>query len=349
MAANRNYTSQEGDTFKKIAQAIFGDEIVAKVLAQFNKMDEVDAITGGTPLKIPERVHVVKKTTNQNGVPTSHVDVLTPQDRLVTFDQLKTISGASDAIVNKYLDHLNTVMKKFDITTPLRKAHFLAQICHESGGLIYTEELADGSAYEPPSDSATNLGNTEKGDGPRFKGRGLIQITGRTNYSAFGDYISQELTSSDNWLKLKNDPYLACLSAAWFWSIHITQNLNLSADKDDFLYIVFRVNGGFNGIEDRLKRLKRCFEAFDLNPLKSHTDKYSSLIDTNISKIKGLFGIEKIITHTEEKTKSDNEKKTFRNKLHSLWKTEKKITNFERILFLQFREISDWNEIVAKI
>lgn len=344
MAASNDYLAQAGDTFKSIAKAIFGDEIVSKALADFNKMTEGDTIAHGKTLKIPKRVHVVKNGTKKDGTPVSHVDVL-KADLLVTFDQLKSISGANDAIVNKYLYPINATMKKFDITTPLRKSHFLAQLCHESGSFRYTEELADGSAYEPPSDTAKNLGNTEPGDGPRFKGRGLIQITGRSNYTAFGTYISQNLTTDNNWLKLKNDPELACLSAGWFWSVCISQNLNTNADKDEFLHIVFRVNGGFNGVGDRLKRLKRSTETFGLTPFKTHLDTYSSTVNSTITKIKALFGNEKIITHADESTNSDSERKAFRNNLHKLWKTEKKITNFERILFLQFRETSDWDAI----
>ena len=105
------------------------------------------------------------------------------------------------------------------------------------------------------------------------------------------------------------------------------------------------MNGGFNGVEDRLKKLKRSIETFGLSPLNAHIDTYSSTVNSTITKIKALFGNEQIITHADESTKSDSEKKAFRDTLHKLWKTEKKITNFERILFLQFRENSDWDTI----
>ena len=88
-----------------------------------------------------------------------------------------------------FIQPLNDTMDEFGITTPARQAAFLAQVCHESGSLHYTRELADGTAYEGRAD----LGNTEPGDGPRFRGRGLIQVTGRANYRACGTALNLDL------------------------------------------------------------------------------------------------------------------------------------------------------------
>jgi hypothetical protein len=81
-----------------------------------------------------------------------------------------------------FVEPLNAALSEFMIDTFDRQTAFLAQVAHESAGLRYLRELADGLAYEPPSHLATHLGNTQAGDGPRFKGRGLLQITGRKNY-----------------------------------------------------------------------------------------------------------------------------------------------------------------------
>src|SRR5688500_5004575 len=88
-----------------------------------------------------------------------------------------------------YAPHINEAMREFGISTPLRQAAFVAQVCHESGSLRYAREIADGSAYEGRAD----LGNIKPGDGPRFRGRGLLQITGRANYVRCGAALNMDL------------------------------------------------------------------------------------------------------------------------------------------------------------
>jgi putative chitinase len=144
---------------------------------------------------------------------------------------------------------LLAAMNANQINTPLRQAHFLAQLGHESGSLIYTAELANGAAYEGRID----LGNTQPGDGPRFKGRGLIQITGRTNYTNYGDDKGQDYISGLNPNLLATDPNVAADCSGWFWA---KRHLNELADNDDLLTITKRVNGGTNGLDDRARRLK---------------------------------------------------------------------------------------------
>ena len=148
-------------------------------------------------------------------------------------------------------------MKAAGIDTPLRMAHFLAQTGHESGDLLFTEELASGQAYE----GRTDLGNTQAGDGIKFKGRGLIQLTGRANYVAYGKSIGQDLTINGNWTSVATDPSLAVDVACWFWTKH---NLNTLADIGDLQNITRRVNGGLNGLQDRQDHLERA--KFGLQP-----------------------------------------------------------------------------------
>ena len=141
-------------------------------------------------------------------------------------------------------------MRQRGLTTPLRQAHFLAQVGHESGELRFVEELASGDAYEGRAD----LGNTQPGDGVRFKGRGLIQLTGRANYQRYGQSIGKDLVTNGNWRLVADDPFLAVDVACWFWNVH---GLSGFADHDDILTITKRINGGLNGLEDRRALLTR--------------------------------------------------------------------------------------------
>lgn len=144
---------------------------------------------------------------------------------------------------------LVAAMNANQINTPLRQAHFLAQLGHESGSLCFTAEIASGVAYEGRID----LGNTQPGDGPRFKGRGLIQITGRTNYTNYGNDRGQDYITGLNPNLLATDPNVAADCSGWFWA---TRRLNEVADNDDLLTITKRINGGTNGLDDRARRLK---------------------------------------------------------------------------------------------
>lgn len=158
---------------------------------------------------------------------------------------------ASPRRVEAFVRPLQERMTAHGIDTALRRAHFLAQVGHESGELRYTEEIASGDAYEGRRD----LGNTEPGDGRRFKGRGLIQLTGRANYRAFGEAIGVDLLSGDNPERLSTDPGLAVEVACWFWQ---ARGLNVLADADDVYAVTRRINGGLNGLADRLRQLERA-------------------------------------------------------------------------------------------
>lgn len=130
---------------------------------------------------------------------------------------------------------------------PLRLAHFLAQLAHESGTFRYMEELASGKAYEGRAD----LGNTQPGDGVRFKGRGPIQITGRSNYRTYGRRIGIDIERHP---ELAAIPSIGLHLALEYWTVH---GLNALADNDDVLLITKRINGGTNGLDDRKAHLKK--------------------------------------------------------------------------------------------
>lgn len=160
---------------------------------------------------------------------------------MVTTLELTDIYNCPYSRADKWSRCISDAMDACDINTPMRQAHFLAQIGHESGRLQFVRELATGDAYEGRKD----LGNTQPGDGRRFKGRGLIQITGRFNYQHYGDLLGIDLL--DNPALLEVPPY-AAQSAALFWQNH---GLNELADNDDLLHITRKINGGTNGLQDR--------------------------------------------------------------------------------------------------
>ena len=150
-------------------------------------------------------------------------------------------------IINGWADH-------FHINTPLRMAHYIAQIAHESGELRYTKELASGKAYE----GRKSLGNTQPGDGVRFKGRGLIQITGRANYSAYANYCGFDVVRCP---ELLERPLGATKSSMWVFQKFGCNDL---ADQDNLKTIRRKINGGYNGLASCEKYLKRAKEALEI-------------------------------------------------------------------------------------
>lgn len=166
--------------------------------------------------------------------------------------ELLAIMPFARSRVDAFLEPLNQAMAEFEISTPARQASFLSQVGHESGQLRYVREIASGSAYEGRKD----LGNTQPGDGVKFRGRGLIQVTGRANYAACGKALSLDLLLHP---ELLESPVNACRSAAWFWK---SRGLNELADDGiaSFGVITRRINGGTNGIADRLALYNKAQE-----------------------------------------------------------------------------------------
>jgi len=164
----------------------------------------------------------------------------------MTQDDLLTIMPYAKSRIAVFFVPLVDAMAEFEINTHARQASFLSQVGHESGQLRYVRELASGDAYEGRKD----LGNTELGDGRRYKGRGLIQVTGRANYAKCGEALGLNLIEHP---ELLEGPVNACRSAAWFWKSH---GLNELADAGDQVKVTRRINGGINGLSDRLALFK---------------------------------------------------------------------------------------------
>lgn len=146
-----------------------------------------------------------------------------------------------DAIITEVGRILADTLDQYEVNTPLRIAHFVAQTCHESDGFCTTEEYASGAAYEGRAD----LGNTQAGDGRLFKGRGLIQLTGRANYTAAGRRLELDLVGNPD---LAAVPATSLLIACDFWN---SRDINVPCDQDDIIKVTRLVNGGLNGIDSR--------------------------------------------------------------------------------------------------
>ena len=168
----------------------------------------------------------------------------------ITKEQLQAIAPVSDKSVETFLPYINKYSDGLE--TPKAFAAFIANVLHESGCLRYVHELASGEAYEGRLD----LGNVNAGDGKKFKGRGLIQITGRANYTT----ISKDWYGDDTLLKtpdLLATPENAVRSAYWFWH---SRNLTPIAESGDFVNVVKRINGGTNGLSERQKYYDKALE-----------------------------------------------------------------------------------------
>ncbi len=152
---------------------------------------------------------------------------------------------------------VNTILAEASIDTPHGAAMLVAQLGHESGSFRYLVELADGLAYEPGTRVGARLGNTEPGDGPRYKGRGWIQLTGRANYRAAGQALGLPLEEQP---ELAAEPATAARTAAWFWR---SRGLSDVAGLD---LVTRRINGGLNGIKDRRAKYEKCCAALGVQP-----------------------------------------------------------------------------------
>ncbi len=185
-----------------------------------------------------------------------------------TKDNLKKIMPhASSEKIDAYLEPINRVCHEFEINTAKRAAAYIAQVAHESCSLLYEEEIADGSAYEGRRD----LGNTQRGDGKRYKGRGLIQVTGRYNYRDCGKALGLPLEEKPE-LLLK-DPYTNALSTGWYWK---SRNINAAADAGDFRKVTKLINGGTNGYADRCQFWERAKKYIPSNPISQTITKADS-------------------------------------------------------------------------
>lgn len=165
---------------------------------------------------------------------------------MLTAKQIEKSTGARADRAVTFEPHINAAMQVFQINTPARQAAFLAQIGHESGGLKWVVELWGPTPAQRRYEGRKDLGNTQVGDGFKYRGRGLIQTTGRANYTATGLALSLDLVNNPGLLAL---PENAAMSAGYFWE---SNGLNELADTGSVERVTRRVNGGVNGLHERM-------------------------------------------------------------------------------------------------
>ncbi len=173
----------------------------------------------------------------------------------MTPDLFRAATGCSPALAAQWADPVSAAMSIFEINTVERQAAFLGQTGHESGGFQFVREIWGPTPAQQCYEGRQDLGNTERGDGFKYRGRGLIQITGRANYQWCETWLCICCVDEP---ELLEKPAWAAESAGLFWREH---GLNELADKQLFTSITRRINGGLNGLDDRVERYHLALNA----------------------------------------------------------------------------------------
>lgn len=213
----------------------------------------------------------------------------------ITIEQLQQIvPKAKVSDLERILSALNHQLPKFNIDTPLRQAHFIAQIAHESGSFRYTSENLNYSAkalqavfgkyfktdedaeqYARKPEEIANVvyanrmgnGDTQCGDGWRYRGRGLIQLTGKENYSQCSQFLGKDLVEQPE--LVSDEPDTSVAAACWYW---LQRRLNDYADADDVKGLTKRINGGYHGLDDRKAFLTRCKSVLNISEQENNNE-----------------------------------------------------------------------------
>lgn len=271
------YTVQPGDTLGTIAKRFYGDAGRYIDIAGANAIEDPDHVNAGMVLDIPEvePLDPLSLEESLSEAPAGGEAVMFSEG------QLKQIMpNATSHNISKYVHSLNQHMASFGVVTPLRAAHFIAQIAHESGSFRFnqenlnysakalrlvfgkyfpSDELAQAYARQPEKIANRVYGNRmgngpeESGDGWKYRGRGLIQLTGFDNYSRCGEALGLDLTGHPD--QVADDPDVSIMAVGWFWQ---TNKLNSLADADDVKAVTKRINGGYHGLDDRMAFLERA-------------------------------------------------------------------------------------------
>ena len=285
----KKYTIQPGDTLSSIAQKFYDNASKYTEIAESNNISNPYVIRAGQEIVLPGiEDGQPEPATVQPEVPIPPATSMATGDGFFTAQTLSQIMPkASQENIDKYLEALNAEMIRFEINTPLRAAQFIAQLAHESGSFHYssenlnysasalravfgkyfpTDEIADKYARQPEKIAnrvyADRMGNGDEasGEGWKYRGRGLIQLTGKDNYTNCGKATGMDLVNDPD--QLTDNADAAVAAAGWFWDM---RKLNNYADEDDIKAITRRINGGYNGLEDREAYLARAKQVLGIS------------------------------------------------------------------------------------
>ncbi|MDE1465442.1 LysM peptidoglycan-binding domain-containing protein [Spartinivicinus poritis] len=264
------HTVVAGDTLGRIAKQYYGDAMRYPEIAKANQLEDINRLEIGQQLVIPniEQTQPVKQQAATSEVDTEETG------SLISLSQLQQIlPRTKEETLSHYFSAINRCLHKYQINTSLRIAHFIAQIAHESGGLRYVSENLNYSKealiqvfgkYFPNDNLASQYarnpekianrvyanrmgnGNESSGDGWRYRGRGFIQLTGKTNYQSYKKDSGVDVVSMPD--EVAQNPTVVVDAAGWYWN---KNSLNRYADQDDIRTITRRINGGLNGLDDR--------------------------------------------------------------------------------------------------
>jgi putative chitinase len=266
------YQVKTGDTLNAIAARFYGDSSKASWIASQNQLANANLIYPGQQLELPDLTSTELAATEAALVSPALLSALCPA------------LNASD--LSNFCKALELDLPKAQITPPLCVAHFMAQTAHESAGYAQLRENLNYSASaltslfakyfvgvdvneyaRQPEKIANRIyanrmgnGDEQSGDGWAYRGRGIIQLTGKANYQAFSRDWSVDVVSQPD--LVATDPVLAVASGCWYWQHH---NINAAAQADDLTRVTRLINGGTNGIEDRAHLLGIAKQQMGLN------------------------------------------------------------------------------------
>ncbi|CAK8711097.1 Glycoside hydrolase [Candidatus Electrothrix laxa] len=284
----QNYTVHPGDTIEKIAKKLQLNNRELTAIIERNNIKNPDLIRAGDILIIPEKITAEAKgekiveSTSKTTVPESGYGVIIREGQIQ-----EILPSAKKENIKKFTQALDTELLRFKINTPLRVAQFIAQVAVESASFNLTEEdlnysadrlrkifskyfptktLAEQYAHKPEKIAnrvyANRIGNGDEksGDGWRYRGRGLIQLTGKENYIACGKAIEQPLQMKPD--IVSTDPYIAVMTCCWYWN---SKDLNRYADQDNVKTITKKINGGYHGLDQRKAFLNKAKKIFGVS------------------------------------------------------------------------------------